>query len=53
MDFPSNSHTSKIKAAQTTETTGNSEAPESKKAEPVVEGKVTRRKKSVGRQFKE
>lgn len=50
--FPGNSHTSKLKTStEETGAPGTSEAP--KKVEPVVEGKVTARKKSIGRQMRE
>ncbi|WPJ30795.1 hypothetical protein [Streptomyces phage Psst4] len=53
MDFPGNSHTSKMQASkEDAGTTETSEAP--KKIEPVdVKGKVTPRKKSIGRQMRE
>lgn len=52
MDFPGNSHVSKIKtSSEEPVTTGKSEAP--KKVEPVVSGKVTPRKKTIGRQMRE
>ena len=50
VDYPSNSHLSHIKASKEATDTPE-EAP--KKIEPVVEGKVTARKKSIGRQMRE
>jgi|SRR5690606_39109130 len=49
MDFPGNSHNSKSRASE-----DKSEAPEKKNITPVdAEGKITPRKKSVWRQFRE
>ncbi|QAY17171.1 hypothetical protein SEA_MADAMATO_53 [Streptomyces phage Madamato] len=49
MEFPGNSHTSKMQPSA--EEAGAAETP--KKVEPVTTGKVTARKKSVGKQMRE
>lgn len=48
-EFPGNSHMSKIVTPKPEET----EAAEPKKVESVIEGTVTRRKKSLGKRFKD
>lgn len=54
-EFPSNANSEKVVRTRNTEgnTEGNTEPPKKKKVQPVVKGKVMRKKKSLGKKISE